>query len=91
MSSALTKSIVFTSEPRDRPCELRDAQVRSMILRVQLSGHKAWIVSWAHGERRTLHSLEHLSLDQARNQARQAVVEYVQSGLSTLAKTKPTS
>ncbi|WP_425479556.1 Arm DNA-binding domain-containing protein [Stenotrophomonas chelatiphaga] len=91
MSSVLTKRIVFTAEPRDRPHELRDAQVRGMILRVEPSGHKAWIVTWAHGKRRTVHSVEHLSLDQACDQARQAVAEYVQSGLPTVAKTKPPS
>lgn len=91
MSSALTKRIVLTAEARDRPYELRDAQVRGLILRVQPSGHKAWIVTWVHGKRRTLGSVEHLTLDQARDQARQAVAEYVQSGLPTLAKSKPTS
>lgn len=91
MSSALTKRIVLTAEPRDRPYELRDAQVRGLILRVQPSAHKAWIVTWAHGKRRTLGSVEHLTLDQARDQARQAVAEYVQSGLPALAKSKPTS
>lgn len=75
MSSALTKRIVLTAELRDRPYELRDAQVRGLILRVQPSGHKAWIVTWAHGKRRTLGSVEHLTLDQARDQARQAVAE----------------
>lgn len=73
------------------PYELRDAQVRGLILRVQPSGHKAWIVTWVHGKRRTLGSVEHLALDQARDQARQAVAEYVRSGLPTLAKSKPTS
>lgn len=70
MSSALTKRIVLTSEPRDRPYELRDAQVRGLILRVQPSGHRAWIVTWAHGKRRTLGSVEHLPLDQARVRVR---------------------
>ncbi|HEL3779554.1 hypothetical protein G6F60_013997 [Rhizopus arrhizus] len=73
MSSAITKRIVLTAEPRDRPYELRGAQVHGLIFRVQPSGHKAWIVTWAHGKRRTLGSVEHLSLDQARDQARQAV------------------
>lgn len=91
MSFAITKRIVLTAEPRDRPYELRDAQVLGLILRVQPSGHKAWIVTWAHGKRRNLGSVEHLSLDQARDQARQAVAEYVQSGLPALAKSKPTS
>jgi len=38
-----------------------------------------------------LGSVEHLTLDQARDQARQAVTEYVQSGLPALAKSKPSS
>lgn len=80
MSSALTKRVALTAEPPD-PYGLRDTQVRGLILRVQPSGHKAWIVTWAHSKRRTLGSVEHLSLDQARDQARQAVAEYVQSGL----------
>jgi len=91
MASALTKCIVLTAEPRDRPYELRDAQVSGLILRVQPSGHKAWIVTWAHGKRRTLGSVEHLTLDQARDQARQTVAEYVQSGLPALSKSKLTS
>lgn len=48
-------------------------------------------MTWAHGKRRTLGSVEHLTLDQARDQARQAVAEYVQSGLPALAKSRPTS
>jgi len=60
MSSALTKRIVITAEPQDRPYELRDAQVRGLILRVQPSGHEAWIVTWGHGKRRMLGSVEHL-------------------------------
>jgi len=91
MSSALTKRIVLTAEPRDRPYELRVAQVRGLILNVQPSGHKAWIVTWAQDKCRTLGSVEHLTLDQARDQARQAVAGYVQSGLPTLAKTRPKS
>lgn len=87
MSSALTKRIVLTVEPKDRPYELRDAQVRGLILRVHPSGHKAWTVTWAHGKRRTLDSVDHLT----RDRARQTVAEYVQSGLPTLAKSKPTS
>ncbi len=32
MSSALTKRLVLTSEPKDRPYELRDAQVRGLTI-----------------------------------------------------------
>ncbi|HED4874644.1 TPA: DUF4102 domain-containing protein [Stenotrophomonas maltophilia] len=86
MRIALTKKTVATVLPKDRPYELRDAQVRGLLLRVQPSGHKAWIVTWTHGKRRTLGSTEHVSLDQARDIARKVVAEYVQSGLPNIAK-----
>lgn len=91
MPIQLTNKIINSTLPKDRPYELRDAQVRGLLLRVQPSGHRAWIVTWAHGKRRTLGSVEHVTLEQAREQARLAVAEYVQSGLPALAKTKPTS
>ncbi|MDR2959519.1 MAG: Arm DNA-binding domain-containing protein [Stenotrophomonas sp.] len=81
MRSALTNRIVLTAEPKDRPYDLRGARVRGLILRVQPSGHKAWIVTWGRGKHRTLWSVEGLPLDQAREQARQAVVVCVQSKL----------
>ena len=86
MRTALTKRIVATAQPRDRPYELRDAQVRGLLLRVQPSGHKAWIVTWAHGKRRTLGSAGHLTLEQARAYASQAMAEVVQQGLPSIAK-----
>jgi hypothetical protein len=61
MSTVITKRIVATAQPKERPYELRDAQVRGLLLRVQPSGHKAWIVTWAHGKRRTLGSAGHLN------------------------------
>jgi integrase len=91
MRIALTKRTVTAAQPRDRPYELRDTHVRGLLLRVQPSGHKAWIVTWAHGKRRTIGSAGHLSLDKARAHARQAIAEYIQQGLPSIAKTKPTS
>jgi integrase len=84
----LTKRIVATAQPTDRPYELRDAQVRGLLFRVQPSGHKAWIVTWAHGKRRTLGSAGHLTLDQARELARKIMSEFIQTGLPAIAKPK---
>lgn len=53
------------------------------------SGYRAWIVSWAHGRRRTLGSVEHQSLNQARDVARKVVSEFVHSGLPNIAKRTP--
>ena len=86
MRIQLTKKIVATTLPRDRPYEVRDALVRGLLVRVQPSGHRAWIVTWAHGKRRTLGSVEHLSLDQAREIARKVIAEYIQTGLPSIAK-----
>lgn len=54
MSSALTKSIVITAEPQDRPYELRDAQVRGLIFACSplvmkhgsSPGHTVSVVPW---------------------------------------------
>lgn len=88
MRAVLTKRIVASAQPKDRPYELRDAQVRGLLLRVQPSGHKAWIVTWAHGKRRTMGSAEHLALDDARNIARKIIAEFIQTGLPNIAKPK---
>lgn len=88
MSTVFTKRIVATAQPRERPYELRDAQVRGLLLRVQPSGHKAWIVTWAHGKRRTLGSAGHLTLDEARELARKIIAEFIQTGLPSIGKPK---
>ncbi len=87
----LTKRIVAAAMPQERPYELRDTAVRGLILRVQPSGYKAWIIQWAWGKRRTLGQCGHLSLDQARAHAATAMAEVIQQGLPSIAKAKPTS
>ncbi|WP_313642461.1 site-specific integrase [Stenotrophomonas sp.] len=88
MKTQLTKRVVAQAQPRSKPYEIRDILTRGLILRVQPSGHKAWIVTWAHGKRRTLGSVEHLSLEDARAHATQAMTEVVQQGLPALAKAR---
>ena len=88
MKVSLTKKVVVRAELRDRPYEIRDAVAQGLILRVQPSGHKAWIVTWAHGKRKTLGSVENLSLDDARAHARQALSEATQQRLPALAAKK---
>lgn len=81
----LTKRLVATAEPRDRPYELRDLAMKGLILRVQPSGYKAWIVEWARGKRRTLGFAGHLSLDEARAQALKAMAQALQNRLPDIA------
>lgn len=47
MRTQITKRTVFKAQPKDRPYEIRDTLVRGLILRVQPSGYKAWIVTCA--------------------------------------------
>jgi len=87
----LTKKIVATAQPKEKPYELRDTHVKGLLLRVQPSGHKSWIVTWKHGKRRTLGEASHLTLDQARAHASQTIAEYIQQGLPSIAKRKASS
>lgn len=89
MRTALNKRAVSDAQPQPKPYEIRDTTVRGLILRVQPSGHKAWIVTWAHGKRRTLGAADHLTLEQARAHASQALTEAAQQRLPEIAKTKP--
>lgn len=91
MRAQLTKRIVTTAQPKGRPYELRDTTIRGLLLRVQPSGHKAWIIEWTRGKRRTLGALGHLTLDQARDHAAKAMAEYIQQGLPSIAKAQPVS
>lgn len=45
MRITLTKRLVAQAQPQPKPYEMRDILVRGLILRVQPSGHKAWVVT----------------------------------------------
>jgi integrase len=86
MRALLTKRLIDAAQPQAKPYELRDANVKGLILRVQPSGHKAWIIEWTRGKRRTLGAYSHLTVDQARAHASHAMAEYIQQGLPTIAR-----
>lgn len=90
MKIQLTKKLIENAKPQPRPYELRDVQVKG-LLRVQPSGHKAFICEWTRGKRRTLGAFSALTLEQARQQSMQAVAEYVQGALPAIGKPKVTS
>ncbi|MCL1633953.1 Arm DNA-binding domain-containing protein [Luteimonas sp. SX5] len=73
MRAQLTKKLVTSAQPQDRPYELRDISIPGLIFRVQPSGYKAWIIEWSRGKRRTLGAFGHLTLEQARAHAAQAI------------------
>lgn len=70
MATDLSKRSIEAAKPQERPYELRDNMVRGLILRVQPSGLKAWVVERARGQRRTLpQAYPVTTLDAARAQA----------------------
>lgn len=91
MRVQLTKRLVDGAKPQAKPFELRDTAMKGLLLRVQPSGHKAWIIEWTRGKRRTLGAHNHLTLEQARAHAAQSMAEFIQAGLPSIAKAKPAS
>ena len=85
MRTTLTKRIVATATPQDRPYEIRDLAMKGLILRVQPSGYKAFIVEWGRGKRKTLGFAGHLSLEEARAQTLTAMAEALQQRLPSIA------
>ena len=83
---ACTAHQTTPSDCRERPYEIRDTLMKGLLLRVQPSGHKSWIIEWTRGKRRTLGAFSHLSLEQARAHAAQATAEVIQRGLPSIAK-----
>jgi integrase len=70
MATDLSKRSIEAAKPQEKPYELRDNMVRGLILRVQPSGLKAWVVERARGQRRTLSQAYPVTtLDAARAQA----------------------
>lgn len=70
MATDLSKRTIDAAKPQGKPYELRDSMVRGLILRVQPTGLKAWIVERARGQRRTLpQPYPTTTLDAARTQA----------------------
>lgn len=86
MRAVLTKKLIDAAQPHAKPYELRDANVKGLILRVQPSGHKAWICEWARGKRRTLGAYSHLTLEQARAHVANSMAEHIQKGLPSIAR-----
>lgn len=65
--------------------------MKGLILRVQPSGYKAFIVEWQRGKRKTLGFAGHLTLDEARAHALQAMAQALQQRLPTIATTAKSS
>ncbi|WP_395117717.1 tyrosine-type recombinase/integrase [Rhodanobacter sp. FW102-FHT14D06] len=75
MKLKLTMRNVADAKPDAKPYEMRDTDTRGLLLRVQPSGVKAFIVEWSRGKRSTLGRFPTLTLEGARKRARKAMTE----------------
>jgi integrase len=88
MKTQLTKRLAMSVKPREKIFEIRDIQIKGLLLRVHPSGHRAWVVEWSRGSRRTLGALSELSLDDARARAAEVMAEALKFGVPSLVKPK---
>ena len=87
MRSKLSPRSIDAAKPAEKPYEIPDADVRGLLLRVQPSGVKSFIVTWGRGKRRTLGRYPVMTVTGARQAAMAALTEAAQHG-APLAVTK---
>lgn len=76
----LTKSRVEGAKPQAKPYELRDIDTKGLLLRVQPSGTRSYILEWARGKRVTIGAAGALTLEQARTEATRLLAQAREKG-----------
>lgn len=91
MKAKLTPRTVEAAKPEAKPYEIHDTDLRGLLLRVQPSGVKSYIVTWSRGKRRTLGRHPVMTVARARNAALAALSESAEHGapLAVIEATKP--
>lgn len=80
MGTKLTIRAVELAQPSEKPYEISDSDMKGLLLRVQPSGVKSYIVTWGRGKRRTLGKHPVMTLAGARAAALAALSEAFQHG-----------
>ena len=80
MRAKLTTRAVESAQPQATPFEIRDTELRGLLLRVQPSGAKSYVVTWGRGKRRTLGRHPIMTPAGARHAAMAALSEAAQHG-----------
>jgi integrase len=83
MKIQLARQLIESTKPRATPQELRDTKVGGLLLRVQPSGVKSYIVEWARGRRRTIGRHPVMTLDGARETAKRLLGQAAEHGAPT--------
>jgi integrase len=81
MRTKLSTKNVAAARPQDTPYEIWDTGKQGLLLRVQPSGVKSWVVQWGRGKRTTLkRRYPECTLDMARKQAAAILGEAADKG-----------
>lgn len=80
MRAKLSPRTVADAKPADTPYEIHDTDLKGLLLRVQPSGVKSFIVTWARGKRRTLGRHPVMTVAAARHAALAALSEAMTHG-----------
>lgn len=83
MKVSLARQLIESTQPRATPQELRDTKVGGLLLRVQPSGTKSYVVEWARGKRRTIGRHPVMTLDGARETAKRMLGQAAEHGAPT--------
>lgn len=91
MRAKLTPDKVTGYKPKAKPYEVHDADLRGLLLRVQPSGVKSYIVTWGRGRRSTLGRHPVMTVTGARKAALGALKESADHGapLAVIEASKP--
>jgi integrase len=89
MPLRLTNEFVATQKPRPKPFEVADTKLPGLLLRVQPSGVKAFIVVYGRGKRTTLKPRPpSMTVEAARIQARAILTDADKGGVPEAAKAR---
>lgn len=80
MKAKITQALLNALETTGATYEVHDITVPGLFVRVTAAGHKAYVVRWARGKKRTLGRVGVLTLDRARKEALQYLAEAHEHG-----------
>lgn len=69
MKAKLTRSFLAGLETTGKAYEVHDTSISGLFVRVTAAGHKAYVVRWARGKKKTLGRVEIVTLERARTEA----------------------
>ena len=80
MKKKLSPDFVAKAKPEATPYEVHDTDLKGLLLRVQPSGVKSFVVTWGRGKRRTLGRHPVMTVSGARTSALKALSESADHG-----------